>query len=114
MAAFSASQLVGRFVASIQKPSGPPPAPISEWVTLRDGKIERASRVTRSLLRELLPKQAFWLWADEMRDAPRAARSLAVLRRRGPFVALVSSCREFSKLIDRRALLEELVTHMDD
>jgi len=155
LAPFTASQIVGRFIESIQRPpavagssgavaagsSGPaagtgqaaapaPPAPPatavpptppvqpaagdSEWVTLDDGRSERAAWVTRTLLRELLPEDVFTAWADEARDAPRAERARAVLRRNSPFVALVGTEREFSRLIDRRALLEDLATRMDE
>ncbi len=76
-------------------------------------------QVTRAELgdrrvRELLPEEAFILWANEGPDTARVARTLAVLRRRGPFVALVNPDREFLRLIDRRALLEEVVKQMEE
>jgi len=117
----TAAQLVGRFIAAIQRPAtsppllppgaAPPQPPVAdpEWVTLKNGPDERSQWVTRALLRELLPEDAFQAWTDLPREAPRAARLRAVLLRRAPFVALVGHDGCFFRLIDRRALLEDVV-----
>jgi hypothetical protein len=106
-----ANALVNRFIELVQDTSagtGP------DWVDLSRGRQERADWVTEPLLSELLPAEAYEMWAYEERDKSRADRVRAVLRRRSPFVALVNPDRQFSRLIDRRALLEEVVVKMDD
>lgn len=116
---FMARQVVARFVELVQSgPAAgtqvPPAAPSHEWITLSGGNLERAAWVTRPLLRELLPDEAFGAWAGESREQPRATRSQAVLSLRGAtFVALVDPDRGFSRLIDRRALLEEVAARLE-
>jgi hypothetical protein len=51
---------------------------------------------------------AFDAWAPGMRDVPRTRLTRAVLRRIGPFIALLEGDREFSRLTNRQALLEEI------
>jgi len=62
----------------------------------------------------LLPPAAFDAWTDAHRDASRARRTRAVLRRPGDFVALVVGDREFARLSNRRALLEEIATSLGE
>jgi hypothetical protein len=78
----------------------------AEWVSLRPPKAERAAWVTSRLLADILPQSAFDAYAPEMRDEPRARLTRAVLRRSGPFVALVGSDQGFSSVTNRPALLE--------
>jgi hypothetical protein len=78
------------------------------WIALNASTQERGVYVTRKLLASWLPRSAFDDWADEARDAPRGRRTRAVLRRPGDFVALVDADRNFVRLANRRALLEEL------
>ena len=106
--AFAARQLVSRFIDSLQQPAPDPPTlPLPGWVVLEGNVLqERAdSWVSRELLGELLPAEAFDAWAEAFRDAPRARRTRAVLRRAAPFVALVEQDRSFERLVNRRALL---------
>ena len=131
---WSAAQLVARFIESLQvqtptpaPTSAPlaPPAPAapaastaiatpeSEWVTLKGERKERAQWVRSKLLRELLPDSAFQTWTDVPIEASRAARVRAVLLRHAPFVALVDQDRRFTRLIDRRALLEDVARGVD-
>jgi hypothetical protein len=91
----------------------PPPSPPG-WVTLGQSIWERASWVTRELLAELLPADAFGTWTDAYRDAPAARRTRAVLRRPAPFVALVEGEREFMRLVNRRVLLEEIAASLGE
>jgi len=133
LAPWSAGQLVGRFIESLQVPApvaAPPPPPLapavpvppplppiatpdSEWVTLKNERKERAQWITSRLLRELLPETSFQAWTDVPLEASRAARVRAVLLRRMPFVALVDRDRRFTRLIDRRALIEDVVRSVD-
>ena len=116
--AWPARQLVGGFIESLQRVSAPPVPPQSprdgEWVMLKGGKQERAAWVTRELLGSLLPQSAFDAWANGMRDAPRARRTRAVLRTAAPFVALLEGDREFSRLVNRQALLEEIAASLGE
>ena len=113
-----ARQLVSGLIESLQRDSTPPdpqqPPRESEWVTLRTTTQERATWVTRELLGSLLPQSAFDAWANGMRDAPRARRTRAVLRGAAPFIALLEGDREFSRLVNRQALLEEIATSLGE
>ncbi len=86
----------------------PSALPGDTWITFASGTLERAAWVTRSMLEAMLPQEAFELWTDEARDAPRARRTRSVMRRAGPFVALVRGDREYVRLVNRSVLLEEL------
>lgn len=107
---WSARQLVSNFIQSLQKdtPNGPKVA--ADWVSFERGVSERASWVTRALLEALLPPAAFDAWTNELRDAPREKLTRAVLRRPTDFVALVDDERKFVRLVNRKALLEEMAT----
>lgn len=107
---WSARQLVSNFIQSLQKdtPNGPKVA--ADWVSFERGVSERASWVTRALLEALLPPAAFDAWTNELRDAPREKLTRAVLRRPIDFVALVDDERKFVRLVNRKALLEEMAT----
>lgn len=106
-----AGDLVKRFIALVQdKSAGTGPG----WVNLSNDRMERATWVSAPFLQQLLPAEAYDMWTYEDRDKSRAERTKAVLRRRAPFVALVNADRQFRRLIDRRALLEEVIARMDD
>jgi hypothetical protein len=110
-----ASDLVSAFISSLQRK--PPPAPDpndTEWVTLDSTRQERSAWVTSDLLVSLLPQKAFDAWANELRDAPRAERTRAVLRSASPFVALVDGNHEFVRLANRQALLEEIAASLGE
>jgi len=86
----------------------PPSLHGDTWVAFASGTQERAAWVTKQMLEAMLPQEAFELWTDEGRDAPRSRRTRSVLRRSGPFVALVRGDREYVRLVNRSVLLEEL------
>ena len=103
------------FIASLQQSSIPPlPQEPHEWAQLDPSKYERGNWVTRSLLTDLMPSSAFDLWTDRLRDAPREQRTRAVLRRAAEFVALTEGDREFVRLVNRRALLEDIATTLGE
>jgi hypothetical protein len=122
MDSWAARQLVTRFIDSLQRPAPParaararkaPPQP--DWTLLHTSTVEeRAEWVTPELLRAILPGDSFEAWTDEFLDAPRAKRTRAVLRRVAPFVATTKGDREFSRLINRRVFLEEIVAPLAD
>jgi hypothetical protein len=114
---WGARQLASDFIGLLQRQSPSVPTSSdddSEWVTLGGKTQERAAWVTRELLTSLLPQQSFEAWAHELRDAPRAQRTRAVLRRTTSFVALVGQDHEFVRLANRRALLEEIASSLGE
>jgi hypothetical protein len=111
--AWAARQLVGRFINSLQRPATLPPTS-DGWVLLHKTVEERAEWVTTPLLRDLLPRETFAAWSDAFQDAPRAKRTRAVLRRSTPFVALTRGDREFVRLVNRKAFVEEIVAPLAD
>jgi hypothetical protein len=112
---WAARQIVARFVDSVQRPMTATPGTVrQEWVLLHGTVEERADWVTSELLREILPSETFSAWTDAFLDAPRAKRTRAVLRRITPFVALTQGDREFVRLVNRRAFLEDIVAPLAD
>jgi hypothetical protein len=134
---FTARSLAKNFIDSLQEqiewsgtiPSAPAspfgavgqavsPQPSSSdrrtWTDLSASRRERATWVTRELLEELVSPDGFTLWTDLARDVPRAQRTRAVLRRAAPFVALVDKNGEFRRLVNRRALLEEVAASLGE
>ncbi|HMJ92833.1 MAG TPA: hypothetical protein VK472_01905 [Allosphingosinicella sp.] len=130
-----AQRVAGRFIQSLQRAAQPepvagppgalqppppppaapaPPAPAGEWVTFERGVSERASWIGRGALEALLPPECFESWTFAMPDASRGRRTRAVLRRSGEFVAIVEQDMRFSKLVDRRALLEQMAASLSD
>ena len=116
-----ARAVTNAFIRQVQRPAPPAvltpgkrapkakaPALTSDWVEFDDGRAERASWVTHDLLEELIPASAFQAWTWAMRDAPRARRTRAVLRRTGDFTALLDDDRSVLRIVNRRAVLEEL------
>lgn len=78
------------------------------WVIFASGTQERATWLSKQMLETMLPQEAFEVWAEEARDAPRARRTRGVLRRSGQFVALIRGDREYVRLVNRAVLLEEM------
>jgi hypothetical protein len=130
---YMARQIVGQFMTLLQETAAPPAAPIANppsgaamaavpaqlsqmqpSVLLSSGTLERATSVTRELLETLLPQEAFDVWTDVGRDAPRMRRTRSVLRRSAPFVALVQGDREFVRLVNRTVLLEEMASSLGE
>ena len=110
-----ARQLVSGFIDSLQQKAPPaPPQNVAEWVLLGGSTHERGTWVTRELLASLLPQDAFDAWTNALRDSSRAQRTRAVLRRAAPFVALVEGDREFTRLANRRALLEYIAASLGE
>ncbi len=81
---------------------------------LRGTASERGTYVTRELLTSLLPQHAFGAWTDALRDSTRGERTRAVLRRATDFVALVEGDREFTRLVNRRTLLEDIAASLGE
>jgi len=118
---FQARQMVARFIDSLQRPittpqrpdvAEPPEAPAG-WTPV-GGREERAEYINADFLRAILPQEAFTAWSDAFDDAPRAKRTRAVLRRISPFVALTHGDREFVRLVNRKAFVEEVVAPLSD
>jgi hypothetical protein len=121
---YQARTLVSIFIASLQKPidvapnAVVDPVPVADagWVVLKNQTQERASFVTRELLKSLLSPDAFRPYTDALSGAPRAQRTRAVLRVASPFVALVDVQRDFElvRVVNRHALLEEVASSLAD
>lgn len=122
-----ARQVVTAFVTLLQQPVQPAqtqmqqaqpaePAQTQMQPSVMLGSVtrERASWVTHGLLETLLPAEAFDVWAEEGRDAPRMRRTRSVLRRAAPFVALVRNDREYVRLVNRAVLLEEIAASLGE
>jgi hypothetical protein len=106
---YQARVIVSSFIDSLQQNTRPaPPARSEEWVELRSTTFERGRYVTRELLTSLLPLSAFSAWSKALRDSSRGRRTRAVLRRPTDFVALVEDDHQFTRLANRRALLEDI------
>jgi hypothetical protein len=103
-----ARQLTRSFIQSLQKPTPKKEGRAEEWVNFERGVSERASWVTHELLESLVPPSASDAWVKEQNDAGREVQTRAVLRRSTDFVALVDDERKFLRLVNRKALLEEL------
>lgn len=106
-----AAALVGRFISLLQQNA--PPITDASWTDLRDGRYEHATWVTHDVLRDVLLPDDFRMWVNDADpDGSRVELTRAILRKRAPFVALVDSRGQFSRLINRGALLEETVMRM--
>jgi hypothetical protein len=103
-----ARQIASNFIESLQQNIPPAPPANKEWVELGTSTFERGSYVTRELLASLLPQSAFSAWSNALRNSPRGERTRAVLRCPTDFVALVEDDREFTRLTNRRTLLEDI------
>jgi hypothetical protein len=111
---WQAQQIVREFIKSLQQ-SDPKPVPnLKEWVPLKDSTYERATYVTREFLESLLAEPTFRAWMPTLRDSSRVQRTRAMLRRKSDFVALVECDREFTRLANRRALLEEIAASLGE
>ncbi len=53
------------------------------------------------------------VWYEDSLDISKVRRAQALLRRKGPFVAFIDRERQFKRLIDREALLEEVAGHVE-
>jgi hypothetical protein len=114
-----ARRIVAKYLEALEMPAaGTPPSAPPGWVALDHGPagppqiLERATWVTRDLLRELLPDDDFRRSAPEAVDAPQPDRTRAVLRRHGAFVALLDPLLQFSRLVNRSVLLESLASRL--
>jgi hypothetical protein len=111
----TARSIVQHFLNSVQQNTAPPQQSASQWQRLEGDRYERASWVTSDMLLDLLPKVGRSAWTNDLRDAPRAKRSRAILRRRNcDFVAITGADREFIDLVNRRVLLEEMAASVSE
>jgi len=103
--------LVRRFIEIVQDQ---PAAPDQSWADLDANRKKHASWIAQPLLERLLSAEGIEPWDYEAPDEPRDRRTKAVLRKRVPFVALLNRNGQFARLIDRSALIEEVVSRLDD
>jgi hypothetical protein len=105
-----AAELVTAFLREIQKE--PPSEDDPEWTLVsQDGGQpywEHAKRLDGARLERVLHDFLLTSSTTESLDSAPDERVKAVLRRQGPFVALVDESGRFKSLVDRQALLEAL------
>src|SRR5262249_37903984 len=120
---YTARQIVSRFIDSLQRPMTTPRQPDSSGSKLTEtpagwtrvgGREERAEFIDAQLLRAILPQEAFTAWRDAFDDAPRGTRERAALRRISPLVGLRKGDGEFVRLVNRKALVEEVIAPLAD
>jgi len=105
---WQATQLVQFYLQRIQQ-NVLPTTDVPEWVTLGTQQTwEHAKWIDAQRLERVLHAVLDDSWIPDSPDEISTARTKAVLRRRGPFVASVDGDRKFKTLIDRQALLEAL------
>jgi hypothetical protein len=100
----AAQRLVQHFIAGLQQPAAP--ATSDEWTPLVSNVSERASWVTADLVRELVPEHEPFQWIEERPEDDEAKRIATILRLSGDFAAIVDPDRRFTRLVDRRGVLE--------
>lgn len=113
----AAKDLVRHFLEQIQGPEPGPGMDASEWIALRDptGTQPRWEHAKwfdgASLEREL-----YSILDDSCipisPDVPTDEQVQAILRRKGPFVALVEEGGRFKSLVDRQALLDQVTERL--
>ena len=107
-----ASNIARNFLERIQSVATPPPGEADQWIQLPDTlppTWERARWVNGETLdrdlRDVLDHDAAVIDAP---DEPSSKRAESILRRKGPYVALLAPDGRFKELIDRQALLEKV------
>jgi hypothetical protein len=89
----------------------------SEWICVgKDSHWEHAKRIDEACLKNDLGgalRASEKVWYEDSLDTSKVRRAQALLRRKGPFVAFINRERQFKKLIDREALLEEVAEHVE-
>lgn len=116
LSAWNAQELVTKFLKQLRRPdsaSNQDAETEKGWVRLSE-YTERAEWVTRSLLYSLLPESAFEAHIKPALDHSRARKSRALLRCRGPFVALLGEDGRFLRLLNRQIYLEEVATALGE
>jgi hypothetical protein len=101
---------------AIQHPAYPPPDDPENWVSLtKDDETqvwEHAHWLDLDLLTRICGHSINYnAWVEDDPDLSKAMRLRAILRRKGPFVAMVDKDRRFEELIDRYSVLEDLAIH---
>jgi len=104
------SGFVNSFVANIQRTSTPPPDESSSHLEIGTSPQtwERTNWIDGERLERDLSGCLSYTYCEEALDQPAALLVNAIIRRNGDFVAVVDSDRRFLRLVDRRAVLENL------
>lgn len=101
---------VKSFVENLQRVTEPPIHEKESYLELNTvpPKKERTQWIDGERLERDLGGSLDYGWYDDSPDTPRNLRVEAILRRTGPFIALVDSDRRFQRLVDRNALLDQM------
>jgi hypothetical protein len=107
-----ANQVVMRFLEDIQQAEAPATQDNTKWVTLKDSQgnqtWEHARWLDGARLQRTLGHAIENAWVPDSPNAPADERAKMVLRREGPYVAVVEDGKVFRALIDRHTLVEQV------
>jgi hypothetical protein len=104
------SSFVNTFVSNIQRTTAPPPDESSSHLEIGTSPQtwERTNWIDGEGLEHDLSSCLSYTYCEETLDQPASLLVNAIIRRNGDFVAVVDRDRRFLRLVDRRALLENL------
>jgi hypothetical protein len=109
-----ATELIRLFLEGVQTAQEPKPL-TDEWVTLKGSqKWEHAQWINGTILTSIFRDILQESWMPESLDMSASERAQGVLRRKGPFVALVEDGRRFKSLVDRQALLDQVASRVSE
>lgn len=101
---------VNAFVSNLQRTSTPPPDESSSYLEIGTSPQiwERTNWIDGEQLERDLSGGLAYTYCEEILDQPATPLVNAILSRNGDFVAVVDRDRRFLRLVDRRALLDNL------
>lgn len=110
---YAATELVRIYLEQIQMNEQPNSEEENQWVKLGDQQIwEHARWIDGAKLIRILGNDLQASWVPYSPDVPPTDQAKAVLRREGPFIAIVEDGRVFRELVDRQALIEKTAKQM--
>ena len=113
---YKAGPIIHLFLGAIQ--TNTPTTDSSEWVHFSQNGQDMAERATwldeRRMESDLGSSLMRDSWLVDSPDLAKLQRTKAILRRPGPFIALLSEDRQFKALIDRQAVVERVASAFGD
>jgi hypothetical protein len=104
-----AQQIAQSFLQNVQIDQQPAPLEAGDWLKHENQSLwEHAKWLDGARITRVLGDTLNDAYAPEQVDASPAERTRTVLRREGPFVALVGDDKVFRLLVDRQALLDRV------
>lgn len=107
------SALAKRYVERLQRTATPQPSDPGPFLEITESPIvwERTSWIDGELLERDLQGVLEHAWVQELPDSPKRVVAERIARRQASFVALVERDQRFVSLVDRWALVAELVAN---